>query len=72
MIYFIQSGNDGPIRIGYAAKVGHRIKMLQRRSPIPLRLLAIIDGRRVTQLPDLAVKSRVKVNGVVNGKPIPV
>ena len=44
MIYFIQAGNDGPIRIGYAAKVGHRIKMLQRRSPVPLRLLATIDG----------------------------
>jgi hypothetical protein len=44
MIYFIQAGNDGPIRIGYAANVEHRIRMLQRRSPIPLRLMTVIGG----------------------------
>jgi hypothetical protein len=44
MIYFIQAGNDDHIRIGYAANVEHRIRMLQRRSSAPLRLLTVIDG----------------------------
>jgi hypothetical protein len=44
MIYFIQAGDDGPIKIGYAANVDQSITKWQGGSPVPLRLLTTLDG----------------------------
>jgi hypothetical protein len=44
-IYFIQQGNSGPIKIGYTKyDLYARFKRLQTGNPLPLRVLAIIDG----------------------------
>jgi hypothetical protein len=42
-IYFIQSGADGPIKIGRAVNPAQRLRDLQIAHPEPLRLLAVID-----------------------------
>jgi len=45
MIYFIQQGNDGPIKIGYTNKpIEQRMTHLQISCPDQLNLLATIDG----------------------------
>ena len=44
MIYFIQAGDEGLIKIGYAVHVDQSIKIWQEGSPVPLKLLATIDG----------------------------
>lgn len=43
MIYFLQAGDDGPIKIGYTMSVDH-IKSWQEGSPVPLKLLATLEG----------------------------
>ena len=43
MIYFIQSGHDGPIKIGKAVNPHSRIKELQTGSAEKLILLATLD-----------------------------
>ena len=42
--YFIQAGDDGPIKIGRASDVHRRLKELQTASHERLRLLAVIRG----------------------------
>ena len=44
MVYFIQSVNGGPIKIGYSNNVNERIRELQTASPYKLILLAAIVG----------------------------
>lgn len=44
MIYFIQEGLDGPIKIGTALDVAKRLKPLQAGNPRPLRVLALSPG----------------------------
>lgn len=45
MIYFIQSGNGGPIKIGFTeSDVQARFSQLQTGSPYPLTLLGVIHG----------------------------
>ncbi len=44
MIYFIQRGPDGPVKIGRAVDVQQRLRTLQTSSPEPLRLLLVIAG----------------------------
>ena len=45
MIYFIQSGKSGPIKIGYTSKnPKERLRSLQTASPKKLSLLGTIDG----------------------------
>ena len=49
MIYFIQSGDSGPIKIGYTASddsMGYRAKMLQTGSWEKLTILATTLGSR--------------------------
>lgn len=46
MIYFIQAGGDGQIKIGHAKSARDRQKMLQVGNPERLRLLAAIPGGR--------------------------
>jgi hypothetical protein len=43
-IYFIQAGDDGPVKIGLARDVWKRLSNLQTGVPTRLRLLGIIDG----------------------------
>ena len=44
-VYFIQQGNSGPIKIGFTRdNLYARVKRLQTGNPLPLKLLAIIDG----------------------------
>lgn len=47
-VYFIQGTEGGPIKIGRAVDVLKRLEQIQRCSPIPLRILAVVleDGRR--------------------------
>ena len=45
MIYFIQQGTSGPIKIGYTENnVNERIKSLQTGNPTPLKLIGYIPG----------------------------
>jgi hypothetical protein len=44
MIYFIQAGEGGPIKIGYSRDALKRIANLQAASPVLLSALAIIPG----------------------------
>lgn len=44
MIYFIQAGNGGPIKIGYSKSPKLRLKELQTGNPDLLKVLSIIDG----------------------------
>lgn len=46
MIYFIQQGADGPIKIGHTTNPRTRIPTLQTGSPVRLRLLKTIPGGR--------------------------
>ena len=44
MIYFIQQGIDGPIKIGTTDNVNKRLLSLQTGSPHKLRLIGTMDG----------------------------
>lgn len=44
MIYFIQAGHDGPIKIGKAVDPQQRLRTLQTGTHETLRLLAVIPG----------------------------
>lgn len=44
MIYFIQEGSDGPVKIGLSNDPGRRLQQLKTGSSKPLRLLAVIEG----------------------------
>lgn len=46
MIYFIQAGHDGPIKIGKAVDPEKRLQTLQTGTHEMLRLLAVIPGDR--------------------------
>jgi hypothetical protein len=43
-IYFIQAGNDGPIKIGWSEDVRSRLKQLKTANALPLKLLGSIEG----------------------------
>ena len=44
MVYFIQSGDDGPIKIGFATEVASRLSELQTGCPAKLHLLGKVRG----------------------------
>lgn len=44
MIYFVQCGKNGPIKIGCAANVEDRVAQIQTSCPYELKLLWKIDG----------------------------
>lgn len=44
LVYFIQAGDDGPIKIGVAEKPMKRLAELQVASPVELNLLAVMKG----------------------------
>jgi hypothetical protein len=43
-VYFIQSGDTGPVKIGFTKDVRQRISALQTGHSAPLRLLHLFDG----------------------------
>jgi hypothetical protein len=43
-IYFIQAGNNGPIKIGFSRNPQNRLIALSEYSPFPLRMVAQIEG----------------------------
>ena len=48
-VYFIQAGNDGPVKIGFTSDVEKRRVQLQIGCPHPLKVIREVDG-------DLAVE----------------
>lgn len=44
LVYFIQSGADGPIKIGYTANLEGRLAAMSTASPVDLRVLAAVPG----------------------------
>jgi transcriptional regulator of acetoin/glycerol metabolism len=51
MIYFIQAGNDGPIKIGWTTNgIKERLANLQTSSPYPLKLLGVMEGELKDEL----------------------
>lgn len=49
LVYFIQSGVDGPIKIGITNNITARFKALQTGSPVGLRLLTTLPGSSVLE-----------------------
>jgi hypothetical protein len=45
-VYFIQQGESGPVKIGFATSVDQRIRQLKTSSPAPLRLLGAIETKK--------------------------
>jgi hypothetical protein len=50
VIYFIQSVDGGPIKIGFSTKLKQRFEQIQRTSPTELRVLASIPGEMKFEL----------------------
>lgn len=48
-VYFVQSGDDGPIKIGFTRRKGLRLVALQNGSPVKLRMLCAIPGGRALE-----------------------
>ena len=51
-VYFIQIGDDGPIKIGYVTNssgTSNRFEALQSANPYVLRLLRVIPGTKQTE-----------------------
>lgn len=49
MIYFIQAGDHGPVKIGYAEDVPKRFRELQCGNHLKLRLLRTLEGGRAAE-----------------------
>lgn len=49
MIYFIQQGEDGPVKIGYATVIEKRFRALQSASPYPLKVIGSMQGSVVDE-----------------------
>lgn len=65
MIYFIQQGNDGPIKIGFTEQedIMKRKYMLQTGNPINLHYLKVVDGNRLTERLLHEKFQDIKING---------
>lgn len=48
-VYFIRSGDTGPVKIGWAADVEKRRRQLQTNHPYPLQVLRTVPTRRGTE-----------------------
>ena len=46
MVYFIQIGKNGPIKIGFSKNVGKRFGALQNGIPYELNMLIAVEGDR--------------------------
>ena len=50
LVYFIQQGEHGYIKIGMAGDPKKRLQSLQTSNPEPLRLLAVVEGGRQQEM----------------------
>lgn len=48
-VYFIQAGENGPVKIGRSRDVLGRVRTLQTAHPQPLSVLRVIDGDRTVE-----------------------
>jgi hypothetical protein len=48
-VYFVQEGDDGPIKIGWASDLVDRLERLQTGNPRELRIIASLPGSRATE-----------------------
>jgi hypothetical protein len=48
-VYFIRAGEDGPVKIGYAADVSKRLIKMQADNAAPLTVIRQIQGGRPTE-----------------------
>lgn len=48
-VYFLQMGEDGPIKIGFSQDVCERVASLQTNQPFPLRLIGVEIGSFATE-----------------------
>ena len=62
-IYFIQAGDNGPIKIGVTNNVRKRLSILQTFSPQKLKLLAIIEGSYDKERLIHQIFSKLRVRG---------
>ena len=46
MIYYLQQGDSGPIKIGYSAYPFKRMRQLQTANSVSLKLLLIVEGTK--------------------------
>lgn len=63
MIYVIQAGDQGPIKIGFAINPKNRISQLQTANPKKLRILKIINGGSDTEREIHKRLSAYRMNG---------
>jgi hypothetical protein len=61
MVYFIQRGANGPVKIGRAVDVQQRLRTLQTSNPEPLHILLVIAGSstRESEIHAALVESRM-------------
>ena len=50
MIYFVQAGENGPIKIGFSDEVHECIELLQVGCPYKLNLLWVYNGRQYDEV----------------------
>lgn len=43
-VYFVQAGEDGPVKVGISARPEERVSCITSNSPIPCRLIGYIEG----------------------------
>lgn len=48
-VYFIRVGETGPVKIGVSNNPQARLKAFDTHSPVPLRLIRVVDGNRHTE-----------------------
>jgi predicted GIY-YIG superfamily endonuclease len=46
ILYFLQAGEDGPIKIGITKNVEKRIKQLEKEAPYEMKIIATYPGNR--------------------------
>jgi hypothetical protein len=49
LVYFIQRGEDGPVKIGHSKNVRGRLSALQTGIPERLRVLGVLDGGKAEE-----------------------
>jgi hypothetical protein len=63
LVYFIRSGDRGPVKIGWTTDVPERVSRLQMGNPEPLRVLAIWPGGADEEARIHAEWSRLRIRG---------
>jgi hypothetical protein len=48
-VYFIRAGETGPVKIGWSHNPVARIRALDEGSPVPLRIIRLVDGDHQTE-----------------------